>query len=89
MVCCGEPDLFLNVFRFWEKRRRESGAQEKSCVHVGAELAQRKDSSVAAAQEDFTKNLKPFYASSQLWAGRRDPLMFGNARMRQCKSGEL
>ena len=58
-------------------------------MHVGTEVAQETDFSATSTQEDFTKNLKPLSTSPVLWAGRQEPLSSGEAKLRQCRLGEL
>ena len=64
------------------KRSGELEVQEKSCVRVGPEWAQKKDFSRTSAQEDFTKNLKFLPTSPDLRAGREEPLSLDAAKMR-------
>ena len=61
--------------------------QEKSCAHVGMEVAQGKGFSATLAKEDLAKDLQPLPTSPELWASRKYPLSTDEAKLRQCKLG--
>ena len=58
-------------------------------VRVGTKLFQEKDFSSTFAQECFTENPMPLPTSPELWAGRKEPLLLNETKLRQCKFGEL
>ena len=63
--------------------------QENSFAHVGMELSQEANFSVTLTQEEFTMNLQPVGTSPELWAARQKLLPPEDAKVRQCKLGEL
>ena len=89
IVGCGEPDVPSKIRQFAEQRFGELKLQESSFLHVGAELAQRSDFSVAVAQDGCTKSLQPLPTSPQLWAARQKKLSMEDTKLRQCKPGGL
>ena len=69
--------------------RRNDSAKEGPFVHVGVELGQEEDFSATLTQDYSTKNLELLPAPPALWAGRMNPLSMDDAKLRQCKLGEL
>ena len=86
---CGEPDVLPKIRRFPEQRFSAMKLQEKSFVHVGMESNQEANFSVTLTQEEFAKNLQPLDTSPGPWAAGQKLLSPEDAKLRQCKSGEL
>ena len=86
---CGEPDVLPKIRGFSGQRRGAMKLQENSFVHVGVGLRRDADFSATLAQVDFPKNLQPLRASPDFWAARRKLLSPEDAKLRQCKLGEL
>ena len=63
--------------------------REKTYVHVGVELPKKNDFSVKPTKVEFARSLKPYRTSPELWPSREHPLSSNDAKLRQCKAGEL
>ena len=63
--------------------------QEDSSARVRMDLVQNSNFSVTLTQGVFAKNLQPLGTSPQLRAARQKLLPPEDAKLRQCKSGEL
>ena len=68
---------------------RRLGAQGKSFVHVGMDMAKENDFCATFHQADFTDNLKFLPVSPKLPAGRRDSLPLDATKMPRRKLGGL
>ena len=79
----GEPDLLLSVRCFLGNRFSKLKVEGAPCVHVGVELAQENDIYATLPQEDFAKNLKFPPTSPELRAGRKEPPLLAEAKMRR------
>ena len=86
---CGEPGVMEKLRQFLELRFGELKLQEKHFVHVGMELSQDDSFSVTLTQKEFTEKLQPLGTSPQLWAARQKLLSPEDAKLCQCKLGEL
>ena len=86
---CGAPDALPKIREFPEQRFGTIKLLENSFVHVGMELEQADNFSVTLTHADFTKNLQHLGTSPELWAARQKLLSPEDAKLRQCKLGEL
>ena len=77
----------MRTFLGW--RLGELKLQGGSFVHVGMELAQESTLSATLTQGGSSKHLQPLGTSPRLWAARQELLSPENAKLRQCKLGEL
>ena len=85
----GEPDLWLKVRRYSDKRFRKLAVEKQSFAHVGIEVAEEDAFFVTLIREDFSKNLKFPPTPSKLWAVREEPPSMDESKARQCKLGDL
>ena len=86
---CGAPGVLERTRQYLEHRFGALKVQERNFVHVGMELAQLPDFSVALTQEEFTCRLQPLETSTALWKRRQGPLSDEEKLLCQCKMGEL
>ena len=71
----GGQDVPTEIRQFSEQRYGDLRLQESSFAHVGMDLAQGGDASVALAQDEFTKNAQPILNSLQPLAARPEKLL--------------
>ena len=85
----GETDVLETIRHLLEKRLRTMKLREDSFVHVGMGLAQDGNFSATITQGELAKNLQTLLTSPQLRAARQKLLSPEDAKLRQCKLGEL